>query len=68
MIETMPSKWHASRIVREYGYHPAVLRGAIIAMRRRGIGWKEARKAVLMVNAALAGQKHAELKELFLCL
>lgn len=44
------------KIVREYGHPPWVIRGAIMSMRRHGSGYRQAVRAVSIVNAAHAGE------------
>lgn len=54
------SSFQMSKIIREYGYPKSAIRRAIIAMRRRGVGWKDAHRAVLTVNGAAAHADYAD--------
>lgn len=53
MIGTI-SRFQALKIVRDYGYSPAQIRICINHMRRRGIGWKKARRAAHSASATVA--------------
>jgi hypothetical protein len=43
---------------------PSRIRRAVLMMRRRGVGWKNARRAVLIVNAAIARENYSLAVEL----